>query len=558
MLYIAIKPWRLAIGFIFEAIRTDNLHLHAKMMFHLAYFSIVARTQDNKTQRLKNFMTIMRGNQPSPPNLNRTTLDDNLSIVLLELQRRVQQILATISVGPKYPMIHIRRRMQTNVILFFGVPLLLAAVKITALGQEKADDQVSLSVTLQESLALAMKDNPNAVAAKQQYLEAVAALGEATAARRLQITFNSTGSYSNAAIDRPPPAEENFGTVQNSISVPLPIGAKPGLLVTEAQHQQEMAHAQLDLFQQNLARSVASAYYNLLLQQLLLSAANDSLQTATREESDTKNRNTAGEAPTLDVMQATVRTASAQTEDLRVQQAVTVAQEAFNDLMGVPIDEMVTVQMQTAQPAAPLMSLSDARLAALKNSPDLKAALEATASEQAVLEATKRYNDPQVSIQALDARSGDVTSFSRQDSLQASVTVPIDDGGVGHEQIKSAAATLAQAIAAEESVRKSVLLATSSDYVAVQGSLALVELTSAARDLAQATYEKTLLGYQSGLYPLSDTLAAQSALAQARTDYAQAVVSAASAAFSLHMDIDGDNVIAGAGQVTATPGSSLH
>jgi hypothetical protein len=81
----------------------------------------------------------------------------------------------------------------------------------------------SSTISLQEAIQLAQSSNPVIIAARSQLTEAEAAVDLASSGKHFQIIFNSTGSYSSASVSQPPPAYENFGDVQNSITVPLPV-----------------------------------------------------------------------------------------------------------------------------------------------------------------------------------------------------------------------------------------------------------------------------------------------------------------------------------------------
>jgi outer membrane protein TolC len=55
-----------------------------------------------------------------------------------------------------------------------------------------------------------------------------------------------------------------------------------------------------------------------------------------------------------------------------------------------------------------------------------------------------------------------------------------------------------------------------------------------ALDIAQTAYDKTVLGYHNGLFPFTDVLSAQTALAQARSAYTQALYDAGAAEATLN------------------------
>lgn len=99
-----------------------------------------------------------------------------------------------------------------------------------------------------------------------------------------------------------------------------------------------------------------------------------------------------------------------------------------------------------------------------------------------------------------------------------------------------------------EASRRAALAAVSSAYLTAQSGHSQIDAARVARDVAQITYDKTVRGYQNGLFPLLNVLNAQSALTQARIAYTQAVYSAAIAVSAL-----GSSVSGGAATGTSAP-----
>jgi outer membrane protein TolC len=70
----------------------------------------------------------------------------------------------------------------------------------------------------------------------------------------------------------------------------------------------------------------------------------------------------------------------------------------------------------------------------------------------------------------------------------------------------------------------------SNAYLTAESNRQQAVASKIALDIAQTTYDKTALGYQNGLYPLSDVLNAQVALGATRSAYTQALYDSALAA----------------------------
>ncbi len=429
------------------------------------------------------------------------------------------------------------------------------------LAAQSASAQSSSGVvlTLPNAVRQALATSPNAQAAAQTLVQAQARLGQAQAGRRLQITFNSTASLSDADVYQPPPSHETFGTFQNTLSVPLPVGSRTRLVVEQSQRLFGAALLQYQSARFSLAAQVAASYYDLLRRQALLSIAQETLAQAQRQLSGARKRQRAGDVAALDVLQSQGPVASAQAGLLGAQASVNTTRQSLNDIIGRPLDAPLRIADVALPALASPLTLAQARVLAQRNSPDIRAAEETVRAQQAGLEVARLFRQPIYQLQVIDIRSKDVTSFRRQDTVQAAVTLPLSDGGLGRAQVQEAQSALAQAQAQVLVARKAVLVAVSTAYLNAQSSLAQVESARIAQDIAQVSYAKTVQGYENGLFPLVNVLNAQASLTQARIAYTQAVYEAAVTAGALQGAINGgaiDGVGAlGAGGSPGTPGT---
>lgn len=406
-------------------------------------------------------------------------------------------------------------------------------------------------LTLTQANAQAAQSSPALTAAAQTLAQARARVGQAQAQRRLQITFNSTASLSNVGVYQTPPSQETFGTLQNTLTVPLPLGARPGLAITQAQEQFGAARAQYDSARLALAAQVASAYFDLLRRQALLAVAQETLASDLRALGDAQKRQAAGDVAQLDVLQAQVPAASAQAALDGAENDLAVARQTLNSVLGRPLEDNVAVADVAAVAPVTPYTLAQARTLALERSPDLRAADATARAGEAALSAARLYREPTLSLQAIDIRSKDVTSFSREDSVQAAVTLPLSDGGLGREQVREAQAALAGARAQGEATRRTVLASVSAAFLTAGSKRRQVASALVTQRVAQETYDKTRLGYQNGLFPLINVLNAQAALTQARIAYTQAVYDAAAAAAGLSATFEGATTAAPGMPVTA-------
>ncbi len=415
-----------------------------------------------------------------------------------------------------------------QILPFLLMPWLLAAGSGPAPAQTAGGD----ALTLSQATTLALGVSPSVAIATQGLAQARARAGQAQAQRGFQITFNSTASVSNGAIYQGPPTQETFGSLQNTLTVPLPFGPRLSALSRQAQSQTEAAEAALAAAQLAAAGQAQTAYFGLLKQGALLRNARENATQAQSALEVARKRYKDGVAPQLDVLKAQVPAVTAEAAVAQAESQVTVSTQTLNSLLGRPLESEGEIADVAASPLLTL-TLAEARRRAVAASADVRAAEAGVRAAEAGLAASRLTRVPDLSLQASDTRSRDVTGFSRLDTIQASITVPLSDGGLARAQIAEQQAALLSARTSLLQAQQTAALTASSAYVAAQGSLAQITPTQTAVDIAQITLIKTREGYREGLNPIVDVLNAQLALNQARIAHAQAVYDAAAASATL-------------------------
>lgn len=375
--------------------------------------------------------------------------------------------------------------------------------------------------------------------AYQQSIQASARLQQAQAGLHPQLSYTLQAGGSNGDVLQPPPDQETFYAVSNSLNLNLPVGQRPGLLVRQAESQLEATRAQGDSARQTLLGQVITAYYDILRNSALLQVAQETEAEARRQLQDAQRRQRAGDVPELDVIRAQVPLATAQSNVLAAANALHVAQLTFNDLVGHAATETPTMaDIADADLVVP-WSLEDASSRALARAPEVKAAQATVQAQEAALALARLYRTPAVSLTATDYRSNDLTGFGRLDTVQGQAIFPLSDAGLGRAQVREAQAALDLARSQLETTRKAVLLQSGTAWASADTRIRQLGAARTARDVARMSYDKTRQGYQAGLFPLTDVLTAYASLTQARLAYEQARYDAAAALAALRLQVEG-------------------
>jgi outer membrane protein len=396
-----------------------------------------------------------------------------------------------------------------------------------------AQAQAAGGLTLAQVTASALQVSPSVSIAQQTLAQARARLGQAQAGRRYQITFNSVASVSNGSIYQGPPSQETFGSLQNTLTIPLPFNPRLNALQRQAQAQLDAAQSQFAAARLTAAGQAQTAYFDLLKQRALLKTARENAAQAQAALQVAQKRYQDGVAPQLDILKAQVPAATAEAAVTQAESQVAVSSQTLNNLLGQPLDGEPSVADIAASPALTL-SLNDARQQAVAASADVRAAQSNIQAAEAGLAAARLTRVPEFALQASDTRSKDVTGFGRLDTAQISVTLPLSDGGLARAQIQEADAVLMSSQTSLIQAKQTAALTAGTAYVTAQGALAQIAPTQTAVEIAQTTLAKTQEGYQAGLNPIIDVLNTQLALNQARIAHARAVYDAAAALATLN------------------------
>jgi outer membrane protein TolC len=404
--------------------------------------------------------------------------------------------------------------------------------QLSSLPDTKYDLDPAKAYTLAELIDLAEQHNPETRLAWQQAKARAAALGIARGAlyptlaalvvgtsERVQVLLNSEFFRQTYGIGSPELHVEylilDFGGRGGAIDA-----AKANLLAAN------LAFNDTHL---KVIYQVSAAYYRLLNAIGQMDAAQASLKNAQAVEEDSQDRLDHGLATKPDVLEATAATAQAQYDLQSVIGAEEIARGDLATVMGLPPQTVYHVQdvNELKMPGELTQSVDAAIDHAFEQRPDLKAQLaELRATDAAIKQAKSRYY-PTLSF---SGDGGLTRAYGQQGQLppgyvgseiwDASLSLKwtLFDGGRREHEIAQAkaekAATLAEINSLRDQIADEVWTAYSNVRTAQRQQQAAVALLAAADQSYNAARES----YGYGVRSILDVVAAQKALAQARTE----------------------------------------
>lgn len=294
-------------------------------------------------------------------------------------------------------------------------------------------------------------------------------------------------------------------------------------------------------------------YFNTLRAQHQVDVANAALTSTRRQLTDATNLNVAGVGQRIDVLRAQTQVATAEQDVATAENNYGIALNSFNDLVGRPLDEPVTLQdAPGAIIADPVTDFSqvgapDPKLA--PPLPDAPAEVAAIIINNALVQAGRQRPEilqAQVNLRVSQvgttiARAGLQPTFSlaaagdyypdtnfqfprkRTAQITANLNIPLYDGGATRDRIQASRLLTQNAQTSLESTRSDVALDVRQSYLnlataarQIGAANAALQSAIAARQLAQIRYQG-----QVGLY--LEVTDAQSALVQAENNQVDAI-----------------------------------
>ncbi len=432
------------------------------------------------------------------------------------------------------PRSFFRRAAYDRPLLIFALLLSTLASLIALPVHVFADGSLKQTLTIADVSQLAEQSDPAITSARTAISASQARVAQVGAQRKLQLSFNSIDSLSNGSVFQPPPTQETFGTTANSLLIPLPNNAKLNAQQQAASADLVTTQAQFEVAQRTTIAEVQNAFFELLRDQAILAASQQTLAQAQSDEDAATKRFQDGAGAQIDITRTQVPVLNAQADVASNQTKVDAAREALNNLIGRPADAPLTIVEPAFSGATTTLPSPDmVQRAASSLSLNARIAHAQQNSAKAAIDQARTARAPSFGLSVSDTRSKDLTGFSRLDVAQISVTIPLSDGGLATQQAAEANANLQSAQANYVKAQREAAAEALQAFETARGALARLTPIGDSVRIAQVSVDKTRQGYDAGLYTIRDVLDAEAALAQARLANIQATYDAEAAEYAL-------------------------
>lgn len=401
-----------------------------------------------------------------------------------------------------------------------------------------AADEVELSV--EQSVVVALQNNPDiqTAIAQQDYYKG--ALLGAKSALRPQVTFAQTSANQVNGKTRSYTSPENGFVSQLSLSQTIYSGGGLQANVTAAKAQLTQSDWALEQAKQTLRFDTQQDYYQVLNKRDLVDVNQTALDNLVEHLKNVQAQFDAGVVAKSDVLRSQVQVSNQQQQLIIAQNDFDTATVKLKTDLSLPLTTVVKLTSSQMDIRKNETTLDEALKVALENRPEIMQAKYAVEQNKAKIMAAKSGLLPAVNLQATDSSSGnewpgstdrssrfgyygDVGgSYGNGVTIQAVISYTIFDGGLIKSQIQQAKSGLVQAEQALIKQKNLVAQNVTVAYVSLLAAEKQIGTTKMAVDQGQEDFHIAQVRYSAGVGTNVDVLDAQKSLQTASANYVQA------------------------------------
>lgn len=381
--------------------------------------------------------------------------------------------------------------------------------------------QSTRPLTLKEAIDLALKSNPDLVAADASKLSAKEGLKQAESQFFPDLRTQYSQDWGSSSRTSPSSLNSRSGSVVLSYKL-LDSGQR------EAQRLQARAGYRAALDQEVDRRSivitnVATAFYEVQRRQALVAVSRANLKRAETTLELVKAQVEAGVSAKKDVYQAQADLEGAKVALLQAENDAELSQSQLKEAIGIETDDRLQLSATAGQAAESLRSesLRSLKQMAIQDRPDVAALLQDVDRSRASVRAARANAGP---ILNFDTSVSGFFAPRGSDARSASLTLsfPIFDGGFVSSVVREAKQGQRGAEASLAAKKIAVATEVEQAYRSLLTAQAALPAAESALKAAQINYEAAFASRKEGVSSLIEVVTAQTLLVQAETNRVQA------------------------------------
>ncbi|MDR7866026.1 MAG: TolC family protein [Sporomusaceae bacterium] len=404
---------------------------------------------------------------------------------------------------------------------------LVAAVMIAAFNQAALAAPIELS--LDESVAMALRNNPNVKIAAADREKAAWSLREYKAGWGPTLKYTHTDTRTSpAAVPSPttgltPDINNKFDNYLK-LSIDLYTGGRVEGLVGQAEYNLKYYDLGYSKSLQQTKLDATNAYFKLLQTRNLRQVSQESVDNLVAHLRNVQAQYDAGTVARSDVLRSEVELANAQQNLIKAQNDYDVAMANLSNVVGLPLTSEIKLK-EDLKYEQHGQALNDSISYALSNRPDVnQAQANFEGAKQGVKAARSGFLPTITASAAKDWYDSDFPG-GKNHNWTASLTVSLTlfDTQLTRSKVKEAEYAVVSASETARKTRDGVALEVQQAYLNMREAEKRIATSKVAVDKAEEDFKISQVRYTAGVGTNLDVIDAQLALTQAKTNYIQAL-----------------------------------
>ncbi len=383
-----------------------------------------------------------------------------------------------------------------------------------------------IELSIDDSIALALKNNPSIKIANSEREKTYWAVKQAEAAKGFTIGYTHTDERYNTPPTTLVPRYTWTTKFDNEFSLSLPIytGGKIESQIDQAKLNLKVSDLNVTATKQQLQQSVITDYFSVLQYRNNLKVSQETVKNYESHLKNVELQYDVGTVAKSDVLASEVSLANAQDSLIKARNNYELAVATLNNAIGLPLDSELELKEDLKYEKYNL-NLDDCIQYALAHRPEIEEYQTKISIAQDDVKIAKSSDSPTVDFVATqDWYDKDFPGADNSNWLVGiTASWNVFDSGLNKSKIKQAQSSLDTAQEQFRQERDAILLEVRQYYLSMREAEKRIDTSQVAVDQAEENLKIAEVRYNAGVGTNLDVLDAVLALNQAKTNYIQAL-----------------------------------
>ncbi|MDR3561800.1 MAG: TolC family protein [Negativicutes bacterium] len=402
-------------------------------------------------------------------------------------------------------------------VLFAGGMLLVSSAGVQA---------APVELSLDDSIALALKNNPSIKIAEAGKFKSQWGIEQAEAGKGFTLGYTHT----DKRYDTPPTATTSAYTYSSNfnnlvtLNLPLYTGGKLEGLIDQARLNFKVSDLNVDATKQQLKLNATASYFKVLQTRNLLDVARQSVDDFGAHLKNVQAQYDVGTVARSDVLQTQVQLANAQDNLIIAENNYNVAIANLNNVIGLPLSSELKLKEDLKYQQYP-MTLDDSVKYSHANRPEIAQSQANIAVAKDQVQIAQSGNLPTLGFTGTNDWYDKSFAGTRNSNWMVSLNLGLNvfDSGLTKSQVKQAEYGVTTAQETARQTKDNISLEVRQAYLNMKEAEKRIDTSKVAVDQAEENFRIAEVRYTAGVGTNLDVVDAELAQTQAKTNYIQAL-----------------------------------